>query len=123
MLKNTTSPWFGELYAQYATKQPSRKSVLPKFADLLRDQDESYNEIQLEVFTESLAQDIGGPEEMFADDFVTKAQILTPAFEQVMLLGEAPVDLIVAHAEIATAYNRGEIAVEDLGAEMDKVSM
>ena len=60
---------------------------------------------------------------MFADDFVTKAQILTPAFDQVMLLGEAPVDLIVAHGEIATRYNRGEIDVEDLGAEMDKVSM
>ena len=41
VLKNTTSPWYGELYAKYATKQPSRKSVLPKFAELLREQDET----------------------------------------------------------------------------------
>jgi hypothetical protein len=58
---------------------------------------------------------------MFAQDNVSKVQILTPAFDQVMLLGEKPVDYIVAHADIVTRFNRGEIPIEDLGAEMAKI--
>jgi hypothetical protein len=59
---------------------------------------------------------------MFAEDLVCKQQILTPAFDLVMLLGEEPVDLIVQHGDVATRFNRGEINIEDLGAELDKLS-
>lgn len=121
LLKGTTSPEYGRLYAKYGNKQPSRKSILDEFPKLLREQNEKYNDIQLEVFINSLAQDIGGPEEMFAKDDQTKNQILGPAFEKVMLLGEAPVDYIVAHADVATRYNRGEIPEEQLGAELEKI--
>ena len=121
LLKGTTSPEYGILYAKYGNKQPSRKSVLDQFPTLLREYNEKYNDISLEVFTSSLAQDIGGPEEMFANDAVSKDQILTPAFEKVFLLGEAPVDYIVAHADIVTRFNRGEIPIEELGAELAKI--
>ena len=88
----------------------------------MRAANEKFEEIDLDVFTNSVGQDIGGPEEMFAEDLITKNQILTPAFDQVMLLGEKPVELIVQHAEVATRFNRGEINIEDLGAELDKLS-
>lgn len=87
----------------------------------MREYNEKYNEINLEVFIDSLAQDIGGPEEMFANDDVSKNQILDPAFDRVMMLGEAPVDLIARHAEVATRFNRGEIKAEEIGAELQKI--
>ena len=119
VLKALTTPDYGRLYAQYANKQPSRKSILPEFAGLLEAQNEKFAEINIDVFTSSLAQDIGGPEEMFAEDLATKQQILTPAFEKVMLLGEEGVDFIGKHAPVATAFNRGEISIENLGSEWD----
>lgn len=121
LMKWLTSPLYGRLYIRYAQKQPSRKSLLPEFADIMTDANPLYADINLSVFTDSVGQDIGGPEEMFAEDFVTKTQILTPAFDQVMLLGDKPVDLLVAHADVATRFNRGEIPIEDLGAELDKL--
>jgi len=121
LLKWLTSPDYGRLYIRYAQKQPSRKSLLPEFAPIMRDANPLFEDINLDVFTNSIAADIGEPEEMFAEDFVTKDQILKPAFDQVMLLGEAPVNLIVEHANVATRFNRGEISIEDLGNELDKI--
>ena len=119
LLKWLTSPLYGQLYAKWGTKQPSRKSVLPEFHSALIERDERFGDIDVDVFTVTIEQSLGGPEEMFAEDFTCKSTILKPAFDQVMLLGEAPVDLIARHAEIATRFNHGEIAIEDLGAAMD----
>jgi multiple sugar transport system substrate-binding protein len=121
VLKGTTSAEYGLLYAKYANKQPSRKSILDDFPKLLRELNEKYNEINLEVFTNSSKADIGGPEEMFSNDAVSKDQILKPAFDRVMIIGDAPVDLIGRHAELTTKFNRGEVKLEDLGAEMEKI--
>jgi len=121
LLKGTTSPEYGLLYAKYVNKQPSRKSILDEFPKALRDYDERYNEINLEVFTTAIKQDLGGPEEMFAKDFASKEQILKPAFDRVMIIGDASVDLVARHAELVTRYNRGEVNLEDLGAEMAKL--
>ena len=123
VLKSLTTPWYGELYARYATKQPSRISVLPLFAEILRDQNPVFQEIQLEIFTDSIAKGLGGPEEMFNNDQVCKNQILSPAFDQVMLTGEQPVELILRHADIVTRFNNGEIDLQDLGAEMDAAAL
>ncbi len=60
---------------------------------------------------------------MFNNDQVCKNQILTPAFDKVMLLGEAPVDYIVKHGEIVTKFNRGEIGLEEIGAAMEAVEL
>ncbi|MEM7125801.1 MAG: substrate-binding domain-containing protein [Chloroflexota bacterium] len=122
LLKWLTSPMYGRLYSKWATKQPSRKSILDQFHSDLIERDASFADIDINVFTSSIAADLGGPEEMFKEDFVCKDTILRPAFEQVMLLGEQPVDLICRHADIATSYNRGEIPLEDLGAAMDAAS-
>ncbi|MEZ4661603.1 MAG: extracellular solute-binding protein [Caldilineaceae bacterium] len=121
LMKWLTGVDYGRLYIRYAQKQPSRKSLLPEFATIMRDANPLFEEINLDVFTNAIEQDIGGPEEMFADDFVTKDQILKPAFDRVMLLGEAPVDVIVQHADVATRFNRGEIPIEDLGNELAKI--
>lgn len=121
VLKGTTSPEYGLLYAKYVNKQPSRKSILPEFPKALREYDERYNDINLEVFIESTNQDIGGPEEMFAKDFTSKHEILQPAFDRVMIIGDAGVDLIARHAELVTRFNRGDVALENIGAEMEKL--
>lgn len=122
LLKWLTSPYYGRLYAKWGTKQPSRKSVLPEFHAALIERDSRFENIDIDVFTVTIEQSLGGPEEMFAEDFVCKSTILTPAFEQVMLLGQAEPDLICKHAEIATRFNRGEIALEDVGSAMAAVS-
>ena len=117
-LKWLTSPFYGKLYAKWGTKQPSRISVLPEFQSALIDRDERFGDIDIDVFTSSIAASLGGPEEMFANDFTCKDTILKPAFDQVMLLNEAPVDLIVQHADIVNRFNAGELAIEDLGGAM-----
>lgn len=121
LMKWLTSPMYGRLYITFAQKQPSRKSLLPEYAEIMQAANEAYADISLNVFTDSVAADIGGPEEMFKEDLATKEQILTPAFDRVMQLGEDPVDLIVRTAEVATRFNRDEIPIEDLGAELDKL--
>jgi multiple sugar transport system substrate-binding protein len=122
LLKNTTSPEYGRLYARYATKQPSRKSILNDFITALREQNPVYQEVALEVFTDSIAQDIGGPEEMFwPNDNASKNQILAPAFDRVMMLNDAPVDLICRHAEVVARLNKGEISVDQIGAALDAI--
>jgi hypothetical protein len=122
LMKALTSSWYGELYARYATKQPSRKSVLPLFATILREQNPIYQEVKLEVFTDSIDKGFGGPEEMFNNDQVAKEQILRPAFDQVMLENKAPVDLICRHAEVVGKFNTGEIKIDELGAALDALS-
>ncbi|MFN8443462.1 MAG: extracellular solute-binding protein [Caldilineaceae bacterium] len=121
VLKGTTSPEYGLLYAKYANKQPSRKSILDEFPKVLRDYNEKYNDIKLEVFTDAIKQDLGGPEEMFKKDDACKNQILKPAFDRVMVIGDAQVDLIARHGDLATKFNRDEVKLEDLGAEMEKI--
>ena len=44
---------------------------------------------------------IDGPEEMFAKDFSSKHEILQPAFDRVMITGDAKPDLIARHADPA----------------------
>jgi len=123
LLKGTSSAEYGILYAQYANKQPSRKSILDQFPKLLREQNEKYNDIALEVFTNSLAGDIGGTEEFFKYDAATKDQILTPAMQRLIMLGEATPEYVGKHAEVATRFNRDEIPPEQLGAELDKITL
>ncbi len=122
LLKGLTSPYYGRLYIRYANKQPSRKSILPEFAEIMREADSRYEEIDLDVFTVSIEKGLGGPEEMFSNDQICKSQILQPAFDQVMLLNEAPVDLICRHGEVATRFNKGEITVDEIGSEMEKAA-
>jgi len=121
VLKGTTSPEYGLLYATYVNKQPSRKSILDQFPKALRAYNPKYNDVKLELFTTSIKQDIGGPEEMFAKDFSSKNEILKPAFDRVMITGNAKPDLIARHADLVTRYNRGEVKQENIGAEMDKL--
>ncbi len=121
LIKALTSPDYGKLYAKYAQKQPSRKSVLPYFTEILRSSNPIYQNIKLEVFTVSIEKGIGMPEEMFNNDAVCKNQILQPAFDKVMLLGQAKVDLICKHCEVVTKFNRGEIKIEDIGKELEKL--
>lgn len=121
LLKWLTSPMYGKLYIRYGSKQPSRRSILPDFTSIMREADARYEEVDLDVFTVSIDKGLGGPEEMFNNDQICKTQILQPAFDRVMLLNEAPVDLICRHAEVIGRFNKGEISVEDIGAELEKV--
>ena len=120
LLKGTSSPEYGILYAQYANKQPLR--AFSASSRSCCEQNEKYNEISLEVFTDSLAQDIGGTEEFFKYDAATKDQIIKPAMEMLILLGEVTPDYVAKHAEVATRFNRDEIPPEQLGAELAKIA-
>lgn len=123
LLKGLTSPFYGRLYMRHATKQPSRISLLPEFTVILRDQYPGTADVNLEVFGESLAKNLGGPEEMFINDAVCKAEILQPAFDKVMLLNELPVEVIAEAAKIVEKFNFGEIGVADIGTELTKIGV
>lgn len=118
-IKEYSSPEFEEMYAKFCVKQPSRMSVVDKFATILRESDSYWDELNVECFADSMKAGAGRDEGCFAKDAVSKNQILGPAFDQVMKLGQAPAQLIAEHAEIATRFNRDEIAVEDLGAAIE----
>ena len=123
LLKGLTSPHFEELYAKYGQKQPSRKSVVTKFPQIMREHDERYNQIALEVFGEATVKGIGGGEDVYLHDAVSKNQILSPAFDKVLMLGDAAVDLICKAGEIVTRYNRDEITIDQIGAELEDIGL
>ena len=101
--------------------QPSRKSVMPFYVDALREQWPILEKVDLEVMTAAMAQDIGGPEEMFNNDKLCKDQILKPAFDLVFLENKAPVDVICEHSKVIARFNKGEIGIEDIGGELAKI--
>lgn len=101
--------------------QPSRKSVMPFYVGALREKWPILEKVRLEVITEAMLQDIGGPEEMFSNDMICKNQILQPAFERVMLENKAPVELICEHSKVVAKFNKGEIGIEDIGGELAKI--
>ena len=123
LLKALTSPYYGRLYIQYATKQPSRKSLIPEFSKILREQNPIYQDVNLEAFSSSLAKDIGRPEEMFNNDKVCKDEILKPAFDKVLLLNQAPVDLIGKAAKIVEKFNTRQITLADIGRELNAIGI
>ena len=123
LTKEIGSPAFEKLNILYGKLQPSRKSVMPFYVDGMRRNFPYLENVHIELFAEAIDQDIGGVEEMFRYDTATKSQILQPAFDKVMLLDEAPVDVICEAAEIATKFNRDEIPLENIGSEMAKLGL
>lgn len=103
--------------------QPSRKSVMPYYVDAMRKKWPILENVNMEVITEAMTLDLGGPEEMFNNDKVCKDQILKPAFDLVMLENKAPVDLICEHSKVIAKFNKGEIGIEDIGAELAKIKV
>lgn len=123
LLKGTTSPEYGKLLIQYDTKQPSRKSLLADFAPILRQTNPKYKNINLNAFTDSIKLDIGGPEEMFHNDDVCKNTILQPAFDQVFLLGKAPVSIIGQAGALCEQFNTGKLGIADIGGALNKLGI
>jgi multiple sugar transport system substrate-binding protein len=101
--------------------QPSRKSVMPKWAAALRKKWPILEKVNLEVFVDAMTQDLGGPEEMFNNDQVCKTQILQPAFDQVMIECKAGPQLICEYSKVIPRFNKGEITIDQIGAELAKI--
>jgi len=119
LLKWLTSPLYGKLYAKWAFKQPSRKSLHDYWMKIVREQQPILQNVRLEVMTECTMSDIGMPEEMFNNDQTCKDDILGVAFDKVMLLGEKPVSFIKPFCELVERYNRGEVSPDALGGEIE----
>ena len=123
LIRESASAWNMRRKMKWGT-QPSRKSVLADFPAELRKQNPIFNNVNLEVFAESFAKDIGRPEEMFAkNDKTCKDEILGPAFEQVMQLGKAPVDLIGKASKIVEKFNTGQVGIGDIGRELNAIGI
>ncbi len=123
LARELCSPAFEKLSIAYEGRQPSRKSLIPDYIAVFREHWPALEDVNLEIYAEAVAKDYGAPEEYFAKNEATQNQILKPAFERVLLLGDAPVELICKHAEVATKYNRGEIELEDLQGVLDKIKV
>jgi hypothetical protein len=123
LLRETASSWNMARKMKYGT-QPSRKSLLAEFPATLRKAYPQMADVNLEIFADSFANDIGRPEEMFAkNDKACKDDILGPAFDKVMQLGKAPVDLIGKASKIVEKLNTGAIGVGDIGRELNAIGI
>jgi multiple sugar transport system substrate-binding protein len=123
LLKGTASVDFGRLLIQYDAKQPSRKSLAPEFATLLRQSTPNLQDIKLEIFPQSIEKNIGGPEEMFNNDNTAKTTILQPAFDKVYTLGNTPVSVIGKAGDIVDKFNAGKIGIQDIGNELKAIGV
>ena len=85
----------------------------------LREKEPRMVDVNMELYAK--ARQVGHPEEMFHNDRVCKGEILRPGFDKVMLLGEKPVSYIIPFCELVNRFNAGEIGVEDIGAELEKI--
>jgi multiple sugar transport system substrate-binding protein len=122
LVKEVASPTFEELNVRFGGLQPSRKSVLPMYVETMREKFPVLENVNIELFAQAIENNIGEPDRMFRNDSVSKNQILQPAFERVLVQGDAPVELICRHAEVVTRFNRDEIPLEDIGSELEEVA-
>jgi hypothetical protein len=106
-------------YSKYTYRQPCPNRLNEYFVRTLREQEPRLVEVNMELYAK--AREVGHPEEMFHNDAVCKNEILTPAFDKVMLLGEEPVSFIEPFCELVDKFNSGEIGVEDIGGELEKL--
>jgi len=101
--------------------QPSRLSVLDEWITRLKNTRPAFENINLKAFKDVIEQNIGDQEEFFTEDNVVKNTILAGVLDSILLLNERPAQDVCGYAELATRYNMGEVALEDVGAEMEKL--
>ena len=104
-----------------AGSQPSRISVLEEWVQRRKAAFPAFEPINLNAFTDVVSHGFGEPEEMFSKDEGAKRTILGPVMDEILLLNSRPASDICEYAQLATRYCKGEVAVEDIGAEMDKL--
>jgi ABC-type glycerol-3-phosphate transport system substrate-binding protein len=119
VLKFLASEEHEKPYSKYTYRQPCPNRLNEYFVRTLREQEPRLVEVNMELYAK--AREVGHPEEMFHNDAVCKNEILTPAFDKVMLLGEEPVSFITPFCELVDRFNAGEIGVEDIGGELEKL--
>jgi len=86
----------------------------------MREKEPRLVEVNMELYAK--ARQVGHPEEMFRNDTVCKSEILQPGFDKVTLLGEKPVSYIAPFCELVDRFNAGEIGIENIGTEIEKIS-
>ena len=119
LLKFLASETYEKSYVKHTYRQPCPNRLNEYWVKIMREQEPRMVDVNMEVYAK--AREVGHPEEMFHNDAVCKNEILGPAFEKVMLLGEEPVSFIEPFCELVNRFNTGEVGVEDLGAEMGKI--
>ncbi|MEA3346303.1 MAG: substrate-binding domain-containing protein [Chloroflexota bacterium] len=106
-------------YCKYTYRQPCPNSLNEYWVKTVREKEPRMEEVNMELYAK--ARKVGHPEEMFHNDGVCKSEILKPAFDKVMLLGKEPVSFIAPFCELVNRFNAGEIGVEDIGTELEKL--
>jgi len=119
VLKFLASADYEKSYAKHTYRQPCPNRLNEYWVNIMREQEPRMVDVNMEVYAK--ARELGHPEEMFHNDAVCKNEILGPAFEKVMLLGEEPVAHIMPFVELVNRFNAGEVSVEDIGAELEKI--
>jgi multiple sugar transport system substrate-binding protein len=81
---------FWQINSGATTQEPPRKSLMPKFLEVVQQKNPQLAGKNVKVFAEAKSQDYGYPEPLFR--FHTEAmQFLTPAYTSIFAKGEAPV--------------------------------
>ena len=119
LLKFLASEESHKAYCKYTYRQPCPNRLNEYWVKTLREKEPRLVEVNMELYAK--ARLVAHPEEMFHNDSVCKNEILTPAFDKVMLLGEKPVSYIAPFCELVDRFNVGEIGIEDIGTELEKI--
>ena len=109
LIKFLASPTFEASIAKTTFLQPARKSMVPKWIEILREADERFNDINLEVILESAEGGYGVPMELYYSQSLGE-EIMKPVYEQVFELGTAGVDAIAKACDELTEKLRAEKA-------------
>jgi len=120
LLKFLASEDYEKPYIKYTYRQPCPNRLMDWWIQTVREKEPRLQEVNMELYPK--AREVGHPEEMFHNDAVCKNEILGPAFEKVMLLGEEPVAYIMPFVDLVNRFNAGEVSVEEIGAEIDKIN-
>jgi ABC-type glycerol-3-phosphate transport system substrate-binding protein len=121
LIKELTSVESETMMIQEKGTQPSRMSVLKTWTDQLKTALPAFANINLKAFGDAMTGGFGDQEEMFTQDAVAKNTILGPIMDRILLLNTAPAADIVKYAQLANRFLAGEIKVENVGAEIDKL--
>ncbi len=106
VLKFLQSPEWHRGIARSTFKQPARLSVMPYYYQALRDYHPVFEEMNLEIMGEALAKGLIKPETFLWPEQEAGMEILTPALQEVYVLGKQPTSYLIDIADQVTAINR-----------------
>jgi ABC-type glycerol-3-phosphate transport system substrate-binding protein len=100
-----SSTWHRGL-ARSSLKQPARLSVYPYYYQALRQFNPVFEDMNLEIMGEGVSKGLVWPETFFWPENDASLELLTPALQEIYVLGKKPTSYLIEIADQITELNR-----------------